>query len=91
MYCFATYLGDIIKMVLISPRPFYLDDQIHLEICQTGFGDPSGHALRTVVFYTILSETVVFKKYKVNANNLGVLSAISRDPSRPFDDHNVDR
>ncbi|CAD8100249.1 unnamed protein product [Paramecium primaurelia] len=54
MYSISSFFGDFIKMILKQPRPFYIDNKIQLDFCQYGFGGPSGHACRALVFYVIL-------------------------------------
>ncbi|CAD8195451.1 unnamed protein product [Paramecium pentaurelia] len=68
MNAIAAAFGNLIKMVMTQPRPFYLDPQIKLDFCYTGYGDPSGHSLRSFVFYAILIETIVLKKYNNQEN-----------------------
>ncbi|CAD8208587.1 unnamed protein product [Paramecium octaurelia] len=79
MYSITSFLGHFIKMILVQPRPFYEESDVRLDFCKKGYGDPSDNALRSIVFYVILSETLLFKKYKVQANDLGVLSSINQD------------
>ncbi|CAD8189872.1 unnamed protein product [Paramecium octaurelia] len=69
MNAIAAAFGNLIKMVMTQPRPFYLDPQIKLDFCYTGYGDPSGHSLRSFVFYAILIETIVLKKYNNSENS----------------------
>ncbi|CAD8187597.1 unnamed protein product [Paramecium pentaurelia] len=69
MNAIAAAFGNFIKMVMTQPRPFYLDPQIKLDFCYTGFGDPSGHSLRSFVFYTILIETIILQKYNIQENS----------------------
>ncbi|CAD8188945.1 unnamed protein product [Paramecium octaurelia] len=54
MYSISSFFGDFVKMILKQPRPFYIDSTIQLDFCQYGFGGPSGHACRALVFYAIL-------------------------------------
>ncbi|CAK92607.1 unnamed protein product (macronuclear) [Paramecium tetraurelia] len=54
MYSISSFFGDFVKMILQQPRPFYIDNTIQLDFCQYGFGGPSGHACRALVFYVIL-------------------------------------
>ncbi|CAK79029.1 unnamed protein product (macronuclear) [Paramecium tetraurelia] len=70
MNALASSLGNLVKMIAAQPRPFYIDDQIKLDFCYTGYGDPSGHSLRPFVFYVILLETIVCKKYKPDQKQL---------------------
>ncbi|CAK93811.1 unnamed protein product (macronuclear) [Paramecium tetraurelia] len=70
MNAIAAAFGNLIKMVMTQPRPFYLDPQIKLDFCYTGYGDPSGHSLRSFVFYAILIETIVLKKYNHSENSI---------------------
>ncbi|CAD8115333.1 unnamed protein product [Paramecium sonneborni] len=79
MYSITAFLGHFTKLILIQPRPFYEETDIRLDFCQKGYGDPSDNSLRSIVFYVILSETLLFKKYKVQSNDLGVLSSINYD------------
>ncbi|CAD8211222.1 unnamed protein product [Paramecium pentaurelia] len=79
MYSITAFLGHFTKMILVQPRPFYEETDVRLDFCQKGYGDPSDNALRSVVFYVILSETLLFKKYKVQVSDLGVLSSINQD------------
>ncbi|CAD8188661.1 unnamed protein product [Paramecium pentaurelia] len=59
----ASSIGNLIKMISAQPRPFYIDDQIRLDFCYTGYGDPSGHSLRPFVFFVLLFETILCQKY----------------------------
>ncbi|CAD8095219.1 unnamed protein product [Paramecium primaurelia] len=74
MNAIAAAFGNFIKMVMTQPRPFYLDPQIKLDFCYTGFGDPSGHSLRSFVFYTILIETIILQKYNIQENSTNIES-----------------
>lgn len=64
MNAIASSVGNIVKMISAQPRPFYIDDGIKLDFCYTGYGDPSGHSLRPFVFYVLLLDTIIFKKFK---------------------------
>ncbi|CAD8094070.1 unnamed protein product [Paramecium primaurelia] len=70
MNALASSLGNLVKMISAQPRPFYIDDQIKLDFCYTGYGDPSGHSLRPFVFYVLLLETIVCKKYQLEQKQL---------------------
>jgi membrane-associated phospholipid phosphatase len=59
MYSLATFTGDFVKMILREPRPFYITDEILLDFCFTGFGGPSGHALRSLVFYVLMADNLL--------------------------------
>ncbi|OMJ66021.1 hypothetical protein SteCoe_37284 [Stentor coeruleus] len=49
----ATWLGDVLKMGIAHPRPFWDDPRIDAMSCPKDFGAPSGHAVivGTVIFY----------------------------------------
>ncbi|CAD8194752.1 unnamed protein product [Paramecium pentaurelia] len=79
IYSITAFLGHFIKLILVQPRPFYEESDVRLDFCQKGYGDPSDNALKSIVFYVIVSETLLFKKYKVQPNDLGVLSSINQD------------
>ena len=64
MYSLSMFFGDFLKLVLIQERPFYLNSNIRIDDCFTGYGDPSGHTFRSFVFYVILAESIFFKKFK---------------------------
>ena len=41
---FVTWLGDVLKMAIAHPRPFWFDSRIDAILCSKDFGSPSGHA-----------------------------------------------
>jgi membrane-associated phospholipid phosphatase len=61
---FITWLGDVLKMLIAHPRPFWYDSRIKAMQCARDFGSPSGHAIVVgaiiIYFYFLL-----FKKYKI--------------------------
>lgn len=73
MNALAASAGNLIKMIMTQPRPFYIDSEIKLDFCYTGYGDPSGHSLRSFVFYAILLETIILRKYDHDSNTESVI------------------
>ena len=41
---FVTWLGDVLKMAIAHPRPFWYDSRIDAIMCSKDYGSPSGHA-----------------------------------------------
>lgn len=60
----ATWVGDVLKMGIAHPRPFWDDSRIDAMSCPKDFGAPSGHAIvvGAVIFYFFVQ---FFKKAKI--------------------------
>ncbi|OMJ92945.1 hypothetical protein SteCoe_4160 [Stentor coeruleus] len=60
----ATWLGDVLKMGIAHPRPFWDDSRIDALSCPKDFGAPSGHAIvvGAVIFYFFMH---FFSKAKI--------------------------
>jgi membrane-associated phospholipid phosphatase len=43
----AIYMNNILKMLYSNPRPYWTDDDVDAVTCDSGFGNPSGHAMFT--------------------------------------------
>lgn len=58
IYCYSKYSTNILKMILTSPRPFWLDHALASN-CKGGYGAPSGHSFGATVFYLSLSHYMI--------------------------------
>lgn len=58
-YFLSTLLVSLMKMIYRSPRPYFVSEKILSLGCEGGWGNPSGHALCSTVFYLTLWE--IFK------------------------------
>lgn len=52
---FIIYLSDLFKLIYSNPRPYFLTETIWSRECDTGYGDPSGHAFIGSFFYVSLA------------------------------------
>lgn len=44
----------ILKMIYVSPRPYWVSDKIISLDCEAGWGNPSGHSMASTAFYLTL-------------------------------------
>ena len=74
-FIFVMHLHSWMKIWYASHRPFWKNKNLYKEICDAGFGNPSGHSLAaTYIYLTLyfyLSEIKLFKDKFVNKIILG--------------------
>lgn len=71
----STWLGDLLKMALSHPRPFWFSSNIEGFSCASDFGSPSGHAGTIgsiIIFFFLLS---YLQKQKLSLINTFVTSS----------------
>lgn len=75
---FATWLGDVLKMVIAHPRPFWYDSRIDAILCSKDYGSPSGHAgtvgALIIFFYWINLKKNLIVSTSIAAVSLGLLA-----------------
>ena len=50
----SAYIGGVLKLIYISPRPFMVSQPLLALTCEGGWGNPSNHALCSTCFYLSL-------------------------------------
>ena len=64
---FSNYLTNLLKMIYQNPRPYWKSDILDI-VCNSGYGNPSGHSLVSLSFFLVFSHIVTnfdyFRKYK---------------------------
>ena len=64
---FSNYLTNILKIIYRNPRPFWKSNKLDI-VCNSGYGNPSGHSLVYLSLFLVLSHVVTnfnyFKKSK---------------------------
>ena len=64
---FSNYLTNLLKMIYQNPRPYWRSDILDI-VCNSGYGNPSGHSLVSLSFFLVFSHIVTnfdyFRKYK---------------------------
>ena len=64
---FSNYLTNILKIIYRNPRPFWKSNKLDI-VCNSGYGNPSGHSLVSLSLFLVLSHVVTnfnyFKKSK---------------------------
>lgn len=73
----ATYTLSAVKMIYHDPRPYMAYERINGKGCDREFGNPSGHAFISSLFYLILWETFKSRKFEFNPTRT---SSIIRSP-----------
>ena len=64
---YSNYITNLFKMIYRNPRPYWKSDILDL-VCNSGYGNPSGHSLVCLSLFLVLSHVVTnfdfFKKNK---------------------------
>ena len=64
---FSNYITNLLKMIYKNPRPYWKSDILDI-VCNSGYGNPSGHSLVSLSFFLVFSHIVTnfdfFRKYK---------------------------
>ena len=50
----ANYITNLLKMIYRNPRPYWKSDILDI-VCESGYGNPSGHSLVSLSFFLTLS------------------------------------
>ena len=58
----AIYFSNILKIIYHNPRPFWNDKKLFKDVCEGGFGNPSGHALGSISTYLGISHLLIKNK-----------------------------
>ncbi|MBU2705529.1 phosphatase PAP2 family protein [Zooshikella marina] len=75
---FSSALNHLLKLLIAAPRPYWLYPELLLNLPDTAFGMPSGHALSATVFWLGLALWVRHWFFWVLAIAIVLLTAISR-------------
>ena len=51
---FADYLTNLFKIIYRNPRPYWKSNRLDI-VCNSGYGNPSGHSVIGLSFYLVLS------------------------------------
>ena len=54
---FADYLTNLFKIIYRNPRPYWKSDRLDI-VCNSGYGNPSGHSVIGLSFYLVLSHVI---------------------------------
>ena len=67
---FTLFISQLIlsinKLILNSPRPYFINKEIKAYDCQGGFGSPSGHVLVCTMFYLTIWKIIFQSKKQKN-------------------------
>ena len=58
----AIYFSNVLKIIYHNPRPFWNDKKLFKDVCEGGFGNPSGHALGSISTYLGISHLLIKNK-----------------------------
>ena len=61
IFGFSVYWNGFLKLIYYSPRPFWINDDL-FQYCETGYGNPSGHAMISTIFYLGIIEILIQRK-----------------------------
>ncbi|MBU2710022.1 phosphatase PAP2 family protein [Zooshikella harenae] len=75
---FSSALNSLLKLLIAAPRPYWLNPELLLNLPDTAFGMPSGHALSATVFWFGLALWIRHWLFWLVAVVLVLLTAISR-------------
>ena len=59
---FSDYLNNMMKILYENPRPFWVDTELKLS-CNGGFGNPSGHSMRSAAIYLAFAHLITDNKF----------------------------
>ena len=63
---YSNYITNLFKMIYRNPRPYWKSDILDL-VCNSGYGNPSGHSLVCLSLFLVLSHVVTnFDFFKQN-------------------------
>ncbi len=63
----AIYVSNVLKIIYHNPRPFWKDKNLFKDVCEGGFGNPSGHAMGSISTYLGIYHLLIKnKKFKEN-------------------------
>jgi membrane-associated phospholipid phosphatase len=65
----STMFISILKMLYISPRPFWKNQKIEIFGCEGGWGNPSGHSLASTAFYLTFWH-IIFECHALRNNKI---------------------
>ena len=63
---FADYLTNLFKIIYRNPRPYWKSNRLDI-VCNSGYGNPSGHSVIGLSFYLVLSH--VFTNFEFFRKN----------------------
>lgn len=75
--CNCTLTTGILKMIYMSPRPYFMDKEILAMSLEKGWGNPSGHSLTAVCFFLSFWKILFQDKYLKQKNKLKNVSFIA--------------
>jgi membrane-associated phospholipid phosphatase len=68
---FSNYLNNLMKIIYQNPRPFWIDTELKLS-CNGGFGNPSGHSMRSAAIYLAFAHLITDKNF-TSSRSLNVI------------------
>lgn len=74
----SSFINSFSKILIRAPRPYFIDDRIHVSHLEDGYGMPSGHAQNSTVALITLSNYKNMTRFRIAFIAVIILIGLSR-------------